>query len=188
MKTSIRNNRIFLFAILAASAYLFTVGCSNSETHSHDQSAQHDNSPSGHTHGETDDNAGEKDDQEKKDAGPNGGRIITSADPHIEFLVTEERHIQLTILDSDSQGIAHGNQIISLIGGDRSSPTQIAFSPKGNVLLSDKPLPVATDVPVVLQIQTSPTAEIVLEKFNVNLGECSSCEYQEYACVCGHDN
>ena len=32
-------------------------------------------------------------DHEKKIAGPNGGRIITSVEPHVEFLVTKDSKV-----------------------------------------------------------------------------------------------
>ena len=58
------------------------------------------------------------DEAPKKEAGPNGGRIIDSVTPPIEFWVTEDRHIQLTRLNERNQAMPIGQEVISLVGGD----------------------------------------------------------------------
>lgn len=186
MKTSEMNYRIQLIAIGAAIASFFFIGCSS-------ESQEHASADPGHSHEGEDahDHEGEEahhDDHEKKEGGPNGGRIITSVDPRVEFLINDDRSIQLTFLDAESHAIAPSGQVISLISGDRSNPTMIAFMPKANALVSTQSLPEGNAVPVVLQIKSSPSAETIREKFNANLSECPTCDYQEYACVCGHDD
>ena len=190
MKTTETNYQIQLIAIAIAS--FFFIGCS-SESQEH-ASADHGHSHEGeeaHEHeGDTHSHEGEEahDDHEKKEGGPNGGRIITSVDPRVEFLVNDDRSIQLTFLDDESPAVAPSGKVISLISGDRSNPTVIAFVPKGRSLVSTQKLPEGNVVPVVLQIKSSPSAETIREKFNVNLSECPTCDYQEYACVCEHDD
>lgn len=188
MKTLKANYRIQLTAFTAAIASLFFIGCSS-------EPQQHASDDHGHPHEDEDAHehdhegeAGHDDDHEKKEGGPNGGRIITSVDPRVEFLVNDDRSIQLTFLDDESRAVAPSGQVISLISGDRSNPTMIAFVPKGRSLVSTQKLPEGNVVPVVLQIKSSPSAETIREKFNVNLSECPTCDYQEYACVCEHDD
>lgn len=182
MNTSIFNYPIRLTAIATAIASLAFLGCS-SESHEHASSEpKHEDE---HAH---EDAHAHDDDSEKKEGGPNGGRIITSVNPRFEFLINDDRTLQLTFLDDESRSIAPNEQIITLIGGDRANPTRIAFVPKGKSLVSSQALPEGGSVPVVLQIKTDPKASIIREKFNVNLSECPTCDYQEYACVCGHDD
>jgi hypothetical protein len=189
MKYSNSKYKLQLIATGAAIASFFFIGCS-SESQEH-ASADHGHSHEGedaHDHEEEEEEDAHHDDQEKKEGGPNGGRIITSVDPRVEFLINDDRSVQLTFLDDESHAVAPSGQVISLISGDRSNPTMIAFIPKGNALVSTQSLPEGNAVPVVLQIKSSPSAETIREKFNANLSECPTCDYQEYACVCGHDD
>ena len=119
-------------------------------------------------------------------AGPNGGRVIRSVEPNIEFLVMPDGKVQLTFLDDDGHAIAPAGQNISLVGGSRLNPTELQFEPSGGVLLSTATLPDTKTMPVILTIKVTPDSKAVRERFNVNLGQCPSCEYREYACVCDH--
>lgn len=179
MNTSKYSIHSYAFVIIAAIASLSILGCSSD---THDTSAARNEA---HERDSEDAHAHDGD-SEKKEGGPNGGRIIASVNPRFEFLVNDDRSIQLTFLDDESHPIAPSGQLITLVGGDRSNPTLIAFTPKGNTLVSSQPLPEGNSIPVVLQIETSPGASTIREKFNVNLSECPTCDYKEYACVCGH--
>ena len=125
---------------------------------------------------------------EKKEDGPNGGRLITSLDPHFEFFVTPEHKVKITFVGEDKKAIAPGEQIITAVGGDRANPTKLAFTKEGDSFISDKALPDAKEQPIVLQVKTSKDAKTVTEKFNVNLAECPECKHKEYACVCEHEH
>ncbi len=122
----------------------------------------------------------------KKEAGPNGGRVVTSVDPHFEFLVTPEGKVKLTFLGEDGKAIAPAGQTVTAIGGDRAKPTKLAFAIADGALISDKPLPEGKSVPIILQVKVSPAAKTVTERFNVNLADCPTCEHKEYACTCAH--
>lgn len=123
---------------------------------------------------------------EKKEAGPNGGRILTAVEPHIEFFVTADRKVQLTFLGEDGKPVAPAQQTVTVIAGERSNPTKLSFAKSGSVLLSEQTLPEGNDFPTVVQIKTAPDAKTVVEKFNLNLSKCPTCNYAEYACTCGH--
>ncbi len=167
-------------------AAFLTFGCSKDSSESH---AAHDHNHDDHNHGsEHHDEDAHHDDGEKSEGGPNGGRLITSVEPAVEFIVQEDRTVEIQLLDDNRNPVTPTNQVITLIGGERTSPTTLAFAKKGNRLVSDQPIPEGGSVPVVLQIMASANAEVVREKFNVNLSECPTCDYQEYACVCGHDD
>lgn len=123
-------------------------------------------------------------DHAKKVAGPNGGRIITSVEPHIEFFVTKDRKVQITVLGHDNKAVPAGEQTVRIVCGERSAPTRLVFTKKGDVLISDKPLPAGKNIPTVLQIKTKASAESVRERFNLNLNDCPGCDYLEYSCTC----
>ncbi len=122
----------------------------------------------------------------KKEAGPNGGRILTKVDPHVEFFVTKERKVQFTFLDDHGQPVAPAGQTVTVTTGNRTAPTVLSFSRQGNVLLSDAALPAGNNLPGVIQIKPTPDAKEVVEKFNINLATCGECKHAEYACTCGH--
>lgn len=136
-------------------------------------------------------NAAEKDkhdhdhDHEAK-AGPTGGKLITEVEPHVEFFVNKENKVEIRFIDDDMKVVAPGEQVISVILGDRSSPTKLSFTKEGNMLISDKAIPEGGNLPTVVQIKTTADAKAVTEKFNLNLAQCPTCENKEYACTCAH--
>ncbi len=119
-------------------------------------------------------------------AGPNGGRVIESVDPHAEFSVLEDRRVQITFLDESLNPIAVADQTVEVIAGDRTNPTELSFTETNGTLTSDAPLPEGNAVPAVVRIKTDADSETVTERINVNLAQCPTCDYAEYACTCGH--
>lgn len=160
------------------------------EGHDHDDHEGHDHDDhEGHDH---DDHEGhDHADHEGHDhggvvAGPNGGRVLMGVEPHAEFKVTPDRKVTITFVDDDLKPVAAVDQSVSVIAGDRSNPTRMAFAKSGDVLQSDSAFPAGNDFPVVVQIKVTPEADTVVEKFNLNLNDCPTCEYLEYACTCAH--
>jgi hypothetical protein len=123
---------------------------------------------------------------EAKIAGPNGGRVIETVEPHAEFLVLEDRRVQLTFLDEDLKPIPPADQTAKVISGDRSAPTELTFTKTAAALVSDTPLPAGNAVPAVLQITPTPDAKTITERITVNLATCPGCNLPEYACTCDH--
>ena len=120
----------------------------------------------------------------KKAAGPNGGRILAGLEQPAEFFVTPDRKVQITFLDDHGKVIAPADQIVTVVAGDRTAPTKLAFTKSGNALISDAALPEGDAVPAVVQIKAAPGAKTVTDRFNVNLSKCPTCNNAEYACVC----
>lgn len=202
----IKSLTLFFAAIAFA---LLPVACTEKEDHDHDN-AEHEHDHADHAEGDHDhaeddhDHAeGEHDheDGEHKhedgdhdhdhdhahiEDGPNGGRLLTSVEPHLEFFVTEDRKVQITSVDEEEKAQPIGEQTVNVIGGSRSNPTRMSFAKEGDVLLSDIAFPEGNDFPVVVQIKTSPDADTVTEKFNLNLEDCPTCDNKEYACTCDH--
>lgn len=125
-------------------------------------------------------------DHGKKIAGPNGGRVLTGVDPHLEFFVTEERTVKITAVDDEGKPVALAEQTVSIMAGDRANPTRMSFAKSGESLVSDKAFPEGNDLPVVIQVKVTPDAKTVIEKFNLNLNDCPTCSNKEYACTCDH--
>lgn len=136
------------------------------ETHGHDEHTDHDH--------------------QEKQAGPNGGRLITSVEPHLEFFVTKEGFVQITFLNDAKEVVTAEDQSVSLIGGDRQNPIRLRFVKKGQELVSTEPLPEGNNLPIILSIKRDKASKTVREKFNLNLRDCPTCDYKEYACVCDH--
>lgn len=188
-----------LFAAIAFA--LLPVACTEKEDHDHDhdhaehehdhdhadhEDGDHEHGDEGHEHAE-----GEHDHDHEHaniEDGPNGGRLLTSVEPHLEFFVTDDRKVQITAVDDDEKAIPLAGQSVTVIGGDRSNPTRMKFANNGDVLLSDIAFPEGNDFPVVIQIKATPDSDTVTEKFNLNLEECPTCNNKEYACTCDHEH
>lgn len=123
----------------------------------------------------------------KKEAGPNGGRIIESTEPHCEFYVTADRMVQISFLD-DAGNLVKPPYSVTLIGGSRGHPTRLSFEIENDVLVSNQPLPEADIIPVVVQFEDLTSAKKLRERFNVRFDDCPTCEYKEYACICDHSH
>src|SRR4051812_25227342 len=86
--------------------------------------------------------AAEKDHKhEKKEPGPNGGRIISSVEPHLEFYVTKDRKVEITALTDELKPGKLGGQVIAVMAGERSKPTKLEFKEEGGRLVSSNTLP-----------------------------------------------
>ena len=163
---------------------LISSGCAkkdNGHGHSHHGHSHHGHSHDGHSH------HGHSHSNQKKDLGPNGGRILKTMTPELEFFVREDRRVQITAL-KDHKAIPVNGLTATLTGGDRINPPTLTFTKEGDILVSDKPLPEGDNIPVILQIKNTPDATPVKEKIQVNLSGCSTCEYREYACICNHQH
>lgn len=131
--------------------------------------------------------AAEKDNQhDKKNAGPNGGRVLTTVEPHLEFLVTKDRKVEITALTDDLKTAKFSGQVIAVTAGDRSKPTKLEFKEEDGKLVSSNPLPEGNDFPVSVSIKPSASGKAVYERFNMNFEKCPTCKLQEYACICAH--
>ena len=82
-----KMTKTILIALSATAIYGLTA-CDDHD-HDHDHKG-HDHGSKGHDHGEGENEHGDHD-HDTVEAGPNGGRILTSVEPHAEFLVTEDR-------------------------------------------------------------------------------------------------
>jgi hypothetical protein len=160
MKTQTPSPLLFLVASVAFAIAIVPVMAEDKHDHGHDHA--------------------------KKESGPNGGRILTSIEPHAEFLVTEDRKVKITFLDETNKAVPAGDQVVNVTAGERANPTKLTFAKSGDVLVSEQVLPEGNDYPTVVQIKASPDAKPAVEKFNLNMSKCPECDALEYACTCSH--
>lgn len=118
--------------------------------------------------------------------GPNNGKMLMAVEPHAEFFVTKDRKVRITFVNDDGKMIPAKDQTVSIICGDRSNPTRMKMEQKDGAFVSTNALPKGNDFPTVITIKTKPGEKSVREKFNLNLSDCPTCEFQEYACTCDH--
>jgi hypothetical protein len=121
-------------------------------------------------------------------AGPSGGKVISEFTPHLEFYVTKDNYIELRSLDQSLQAISPQDQVITVILGDRSAPTQLTFTKDKDKWVSNQPIPKGERLPTVIQYQTNPEAKKITKKFNLDLSLCTDCKHLEYACACPHQH
>jgi len=176
-------------ATVASLAVLTSCGGDNHDGHDHDNHEGHDHGEHAdheeHDHGP---DGKEGKGHELKESGPNGGRVLTEVEPHLEFLLLPDHKVQITALTDDFKATAIGDQIVTVTGGDRSAPADLKFAKQGDVLVSDTAFPKGEKLPVIVQIQTGSDAEPVFARFALNLVDCPECPNKEYACVCDHDH
>ncbi|WP_309383682.1 hypothetical protein [Cerasicoccus frondis] len=138
----------------------------------------HDHDHSGHDHhGHA---------AEAPKAGPNGGKVIHATEPHFELFMQDDRKVRVTFLDEADKPMAHEGATVSAIGGDRSKPTRMSFEYADGVYVSTEPLPDGANVPLILRVKPDAKSKTATERININLSQCPTCEYKEYACICGH--
>ncbi len=99
--------------------------------------------------------AAEKARTRKQTGGPNGGRVITAVEPHLEFLVTKDRKVEIIALTEDLKPAKLSGQVIAVTAGDRSKPTKLEFKEDGGKLVSSNALPEGNDFPVSVSIKAN---------------------------------
>lgn len=174
----------FLICVAALSVALFSSCKDSHEGHDHGDH-DHDHDHGEHAHGDHDHDHGD-DDHGKSTPGPNGGRILTEVEPHLEFKLNDDHTIQIIALTDDAKPAPIGDQVITVTGGDRSDPADLSFSKKGDALVSNAAFPKGKKLPVIVSIQQTPDAEATIARFTLDLSDCPTCDYLEYACICGH--
>lgn len=163
---------LVLFALLFSQPFLGVYAHESGKDHKHDHDHDHK-----HDHGH---------DHPTIVVGPNGGRVLTEVEPHVEFFVTKDRKVKLTFLNEKLKPIPAAKQTATVFAGDRSAPTRLGFKKAWGKLVSDGKLPEGNNFPTVIQIKVTPDAAPALVKFNLNLADCPTCDNQEYACACDH--
>lgn len=118
--------------------------------------------------------------------GPNQGRLITSVEPHLEFLVTKEGKVQLTFVDDDNKEVLRPGATATIICGDRTKPTRLTFEKTKTGYLSREKLPEGKNIPTILRVKPGADDKMKTIRLNLDLNDCPTCEFAEYNCTCDH--
>ena len=184
------NKPLSILTILSVS---LAVACSDSDQNhdhgDHDHDHDHAHGDHDHTHGDHDHGHGHGDhghEHAQGTPGPNGGRILEAVEPHLEFKLNDDHSVQIIALTDDAKPAPIGDQIVHVTGGDRSDPADISFTKNGDVLVSNGTFPKGEKLPVIVSIRSSADAEPVIARFTLDLSDCPTCDYLEYACICEH--
>lgn len=189
MKQTMKRKTNRSFKSLAAFAFALPIAfLGTSALQADDKDHKHEEHADDHKHEKKgdDDHDHEEHAHDHDIVGPNGGRVLHEVDPHLEFFVTDDRKVQITAVDGEGKAISLEKQTVRVTGGSRTNPTRMTFEKKGDSLISTVAFPKGNNFPVVVQIKPKPDAKTVMEKFNLNLDDCPTCDYLEYACVCDH--
>lgn len=123
-------------------------------------------------------------------AGPNGGRIVTTEAPHVEFFVEKDRTVAVTFYDAALKPVAPGTQVISVIAEAKSGKAQFALEKTSTGFVSKQPLPEGDDYTVVVQVRDAAGAKPKNYRVLFHDEICKECKRAEYACICddaGHE-
>lgn len=119
-------------------------------------------------------------------AGPNGGRLLVEVEPHMEFMVnTVTKKVEIRFVGDANMPLPPDGREVTVTIGDGDSATQLAFTKDGDKLVSDKPVPAANNLPVIVQVRAGPAApQVTADKFTLNLTLCPNGKHPQYACTC----
>lgn len=122
---------------------------------------------------------------EARPAGPKGGRLLDTAPLRTEFVVTADRHVEITFYDSALQPTAPTGQVVSVVAEPRTGRAAVALESSAHGFVSALPLPEATEpYRVVVQVRASADAKPQNFRIDLNLAACAECQRAEYACIC----
>jgi hypothetical protein len=116
---------------------------------------------------------------------PNGGRILHEVVPHAEFFITKDRKVQITFVDDEGKPLKD-KATVKAVGGKLLSPTKVTFKKTEYGFLSEEELPEGKMVPIMLTFKDSEGKVAPRIKFNVDMSDCPTCDFLEYACICDH--
>jgi hypothetical protein len=116
--------------------------------------------------------------------GPNGGRIVTTAAPHVEFFVAKDRSVVVSFYDKDLKPEPVAAQVVSATAELKSGKVKLDFATKNGTLVSKSPLPAGDDFTVVLQVRANATGKPTNYRIAFHEEVCGDCKRAEYACVC----
>lgn len=171
---------------LLAAAITFSSSCGDKKTtskdhsehgHEHTEESEHD-----HAEHNDSDHEGHGEDEGQIKSGPNGGRMIVKA--NAEFLITNDRKIQITFFDDNGKVSAPNGKTATVITGERPNQVEIPLKAINSVLISEQTLPEGNHFPTAVEIILGDLT--VDERFTLNLDDCSGCDNKEYACECDH--
>lgn len=124
---------------------------------------------------------------EKRVAGPNGGRLLELPPHKAEFFVNPEGRVQITFYDASLRPLAPEARTVTLTAEPKGNRQSIEIEKTESGFVSKTALPAAEGpYRVVVQIRENPGAAPRNFRIDLNLETCGECKRPEYACTCDH--
>jgi hypothetical protein len=117
-------------------------------------------------------------------AGPRKGRILELDGHNAEFFVEKNRTVSIAFYDAAGKRQPVGDQVFVATAEADGGKTKMDFAKKGDLLVSQKPLPEGEGYQVVVQAKTSPEAKPKNFRIKLETHICKPCSNPEYACTC----
>jgi len=117
-------------------------------------------------------------------AGPRKGRLLEVEGKNAEFFVEKDRTVSIAFYDAAMKQTAPGGAVVTATAEAPGGKSKLEFAPKGDLLVSNAPLPEGEGYQVVVQVK--PTADAKPKNFRLKLltHVCGGCSNPEYACTC----
>lgn len=126
-------------------------------------------------------------DHDKPVAAPHGGRVLELDGGHAEFLILDDRKVQVTFYTDEMKPVAPAGQVVAVTAQAPGGKTALEFEKGAESFVSKTPLPEGNGYLVVLQIQSNADAKPRNFRIKLDLTHCGGCGKAEYACTCeGH--
>jgi hypothetical protein len=120
--------------------------------------------------------------------GPQGGKVIEVTSGHAEFFVQPDRKIAVRFYGQDMKPQPLGAQVIK-VTAQTPTPASLEFEKVDSAFISKTTLPAGDGYMLVLQIKADATAKPQNYRIKLDMGMCSGCQKNEYACHCeGHNH
>lgn len=120
----------------------------------------------------------------KVKAGPRKGRLLEIGGQNAEFFVEKDRTISIAFYDTAGKQQPAVAQAVTATAEAPSGKTKLEFAKKGDLLVSQNPLPEGEGYQVVVQVKPAPEAKSKNFRIKLLTHICDSCKNPEYACIC----
>lgn len=125
---------------------------------------------------------------EKIVGGPRGGRLLDTTPLKAEFLVTQDRRVEINFYDAALKPAAPGPRVVTVTTEPKAGRTVLELEKTAAGFVSKTALPAGDEVyRVVVQVREAAGATPRNFRIDLNLAICAECKHAEYACTCtGH--
>ncbi len=120
----------------------------------------------------------------KAKAGPRHGRILELEGVNAEFFVEKDRTVSIAFYDAAGKKQPAAAQVFTAIAEAPGAKVKLEFAKKGDLLVSNVPLPAGEGYQVVVQAKTSAEAKPKNFRIKLETHQCKKCGHPEYACTC----
>lgn len=119
-------------------------------------------------------------------AGPKGGRLLETTPQKTEFVVNEDRTVEINFYDATLKAVAPTGEVVAVTAEVRGGRTALALEKTATGYVSKSALPEGEPYRVVVQVRANADARPQNFRIELNMEKCAECLHPEYACICGH--